>query len=253
MRDVLRKIAPEPVKALYRKLTGSTPPPVLNPDKLALIDEAFRQSPIRSTVDLGGVWAVDAGYTFYAVEKHKVDRAVIVDVDIIPAVHQRKASLPQVELVQRNFALAETAAHVGDVDAVILFDVLLHQVKPDWNEVLANYAPHTKHFIIYNQQYTGPKTVRLIDLGKEQYFKHVPESPDLPNYINYFEHTDELNPFYDEPRTWRDTHACWQWGITDDDLRATMASLGFEEAYFRDHGPWAGVEQIENRAFLFSR
>jgi hypothetical protein len=253
MRNLLRKVAPGPVKALYRKLAGTAPAPVLNPNKLELIDEAFRRAPIRSVVDLGGVWAVDAGYAFYAVEEHGAERAVIVDVDIIPAVHERQASLPQVELVQRNFAVASTAEHVGDVDAVILFDVLLHQVKPDWNEVLANYAPHTKHFLIYNQQYTGPKTVRLRDLGKEQYFKHVPESPDLPYYVNYFERPDDLNPFYEEPRTWRDTHACWQWGITDDDLRATMSSLGFNEVYYQNHGPWPGIEQIENHAFLFSR
>ena len=97
-------------------------------------------------------------------------------------------------------------AEVGDVDAVILYDVLLHQVRPDWNEVLRMYAPRTRHFIVYNQQWVkGPDTVRLVDLGKDEYFRSVPAgSAGFRSYVDLFDNLDQ--PALTQPdRTRRDT------------------------------------------------
>src|SRR3712207_8336532 len=46
---------------------------------------------------------------------------------------------------------------VQGVDAVFFFDVLLHQVRPHWDEVLNLYSA-AKVVVIYNQQWTGSKT-----------------------------------------------------------------------------------------------
>ena len=67
---------------------------------------------------------------------------------------------------------------VGRVDAIFLFDVLLHQVAPDWDTILEMYAKNVRVFGIYNQQWTGADTtVRLLDLGEEEYFRNVPVDP----------------------------------------------------------------------------
>ena len=141
---------------------------------------------------------------------------------------------------------------VNEVDCLMLFDVLLHQVKPDWNEVLENYATKTKVFLIYNQQFTGAQTVRLLDRGKEWYFRHVPHAPNsLKAYVDLFEKPDEPDPRYSDGRTYRDMHDVWQWGITDHDLKRVMQELGFQVVYERDCGWWSGLEEIKNKAFIF--
>ena len=58
--------------------------------KKQLIDFACQDLGMRSFADLGAVWNVDAGYTFYAMERHNVKNAVIVDTDMTPAVLERQ-------------------------------------------------------------------------------------------------------------------------------------------------------------------
>ena len=249
MLALIRKLTPLFVKQFYHRLKN---PEGLNPDKLALIDRAVRQLGARTVADLGGVWRVNGGYAFHAA-KRGADKVTLVDLSFTPEVHGRKEKQPRVELFTANFGLAETAERVGPVDAVLLFDVLLHQVRPDWDEVLGNWAPHVKHFVVYNQQYTGPKTVRLLDLGREEYFQHAPHDITQQEYKDLFERPNERHPFYDDGRTYRDQHGVWQWGITDEDLRRVMKSLGFTETFYKDCGPWPGLKNIQNRAFIFSR
>jgi hypothetical protein len=86
----------------------------------------------------------------------------------------------------------------------MLFDVLLHQVKPDWDEVLALYAKYARTFLIYNRQWTGEKSVRLLDLGRGEYFRNVPHSPAEPPYDTLFDKLDETHPEHGRP--WRDAH-----------------------------------------------
>lgn len=74
------------IKAIARELFGRRPFPNLNPDKKELIDFASERLGMRSFADLGGVWNVDGGYTFHAMEEHHIGHAILVDTDVTPAV-----------------------------------------------------------------------------------------------------------------------------------------------------------------------
>ena len=227
-------------------------PPTLVQDKIDLIDFAFSRFDLHSFADLGGVWGVEGGYTFYTLEKHSVSAAALVDTHPTAAVTERARKFPQLSLVTGNFGDETIAGQVGDVDAVLLFDVLLHQVAPDWDRVLEMYAPQTRCFIIYNQQWTGSEeTVRLLELGEEEYFKNVPHDRTEEPYVSLFLKLDEKHPDHDRP--WRDVHHIWQWGITDVDLRAKVESLGLRLQFMKNCGPFGNLEHFENHAFVFSR
>ena len=68
--------------------------PGLNPDKKEAISQLWHQFKPRSFADLGGVWAVDGGYTFYALEKHEAERAFLVDTDFTPTVQRKRRPSP---------------------------------------------------------------------------------------------------------------------------------------------------------------
>ena len=227
-------------------------PRALLQDKIDLIDFAFSRFDLRSFADLGGVWGVEGGYTFYTLEKHSFSAATLVDTHPTAVVTDRARKFAQLRLVTGNFGDESIAAQVGDVDAVLLFDVLLHQVAPDWDRVLEMYAPQTRCFIIYNQQWTGSEaTVRLLELGEEEYFKNVPVDGTEEPYVGLFRKLDEKHPDHDRP--WRDVHHIWQWGITDRDLRAKVESLGFRLQFMKNYGPFGDLEHFENHAFVFCR
>jgi hypothetical protein len=228
------------VSALIDRLRRRPPAPRLQPAKLRAIDAAFADGEARSFADLGGVWAVDGGYAFHALERHGAERAVLVDEHLSEAVRERARGFPALELVEGDFGDPAVAERVGEVDAVLLFDVLLHQVAPDWDEVLAAYARRARRLVVVQPQYVaGAATVRLPDLGRERYLELV---PDLPLHHALFERP-EL----------RDAHEVWQWGITDADLRARAADLGFELAHFENAGTWQDREAFETHAFVFRR
>ncbi len=228
---------------------AAPPRPPLVPLKLRTIDAAFALPGVRSVADLGGVWAVQAGYTFHALERHAPDRAVLVDDDITAAVRERGAAFAQLELLEQNFGAAQTPAGVGDVGVVLLFDVLLHQVDPDWDEILRRYAARAQALAIVNPMWTaGSQTVRLLELGEARYRQAVPPQD---NIDGLFERLDVVHPARGRP--WRDVHDVWQWGITDVDLRAVMADLGFTVAFAEQHGRWRGLHDFEDCAYVFHR
>ncbi len=227
----------------------ATAHPPLVPLKLRTVDAAFALPEVSSVADLGGVWAVDAGYSFYALERHAPDRAVLVDDDITPVVRRRAAAFPHLQLLEQNFGLPRTPGDVGPVGVVLLFDVLLHQVDPDWDEILRRYAPQAQALAIVNPMYdVAPQTVRLLDLGEEHYRRAVPPQDNLDGL---FSRLDELNP--QRGRRWRDVHDVWQWGITDADLRATMTGLGFSAVHAEQLGRWRGLPDFADCAYVFRR
>jgi hypothetical protein len=234
--------------SLFRRESQRTLPQ----DKVDLIDFAFSRFDLHSFADLGGVWGVEAGYTFYTLKKHSVSAATLVDTHPTAVVTARARKFAQLRLITGNFGDATIAGQVGNVDAVLLFDVLLHQVAPDWNRILEMYAPLTKCFIIYNQQWIGSEaTVRLLELGEEEYFKNVPHDRTEEPYVSLFRKLDEKHPDHDRP--WRDVHHIWQWGITDLDLRGTIESLGFRLQFTKNCGPFGNLEHFENHAFVFCK
>lgn len=139
--------------------------------KINLIDRAFTSCRIESFADLGAVWGVEGAYTFRALDKYPVKEAVLVDGRITPTVAARANSYPQLRVIEGNFEDQEIADKVGNVDALFLFDVLLHQVSPDWDTILDMYAKNVRCLLIYNQQWIGSTTtVRLLDLGESTTF-----------------------------------------------------------------------------------
>ncbi|OAI42035.1 hypothetical protein AYO40_02045 [Planctomycetaceae bacterium SCGC AG-212-D15] len=226
----------------------------LNPFKLRLIDFACRRQSLHTLADLGAVWNVDGGYTFYALEKHNLREAWLVDFNARKEeVVRRAKQYPQLHLIQGNFADLEVVRQIGEVDAVLLFDVLLHQVAPNWKEVLDRYSPKTRCFLIYNQQFVDfPRTTRLIDLGRERYFRCVPHQPDDGEYRGLFDKLEQVHPTHRCKH--RNSTAIWQWGIVNHDLSETMAQLGFELVYFEKCHQWPNIEErVEDHAFVFCR
>ena len=235
---------------LYRKLRGF--PPKFSFEKKSLIDYLYTQcqpAPV-SFADLGGVWGVDGAYTFYILRRYPTERAFLVDTDFTDKVIKRSREQGSLMLVGGNFGEASVAEQIGTVDAVILFDVLLHQVKPDWDEVLELYSGRTRYFVVYNQQWIpSEETLRLLDLGREEYLANVPHDEKDPLYTALFEKMYETHPQHQ--RIWRDIHNVWQWGITDRDLLRTMADLGYEMLHYVNFGGFRGLRNFENHAFVF--
>lgn len=224
----------------------------LNKDKRAIIDFAFQRFGLTSFADLGGVWNVAGGYTFYTLEKFSIKKAFLVDTDFTDEVRKRASAYPSLQLIHGNFGNPETIADIGSVDAVMFFDTLLHQVNPDWDKILELYASNAKHFLVFNQQFIASEhTVRLFDLGEEGYFRNVPHARNEAPYDTLFQNMYEVHPQH--KRIYRDIHNVWQWGITDDDLITRMKSLGFTMQFYKNAGRFGNLENFENHAFVFSR
>jgi hypothetical protein len=235
-------------RRLGRRVLGRGERPPLHAGKLRALDVAFGRLGARSFADLGAVWAVEGGYTFHVLRHHPIERAVLVDEDITPAVRREAERHPELSLVAGNFGDHDMPARIGDLDAVILFDVLLHQVTPDWDEVLAMYAQRAKYLVVSNPQLTGGgETVRLVELGRDRYEQLVPPGT-YP--ADLFERLDE--PVPGRGRPWRDVHEIWQWGITDDALVGVAKRLGFEPVHSENMGRWRGLDQFEDHAFVFA-
>jgi len=125
-------------------------------------------------------------------------------------------------------------------------------VAPDWQRILEMYAPQTNCFIIYNPQWIRSKrTLRLLELGEEEYFRNVPHERTEEPYKDLFQKLGEKNPAHDRP--WRDVNAIWQWGITNADLRAKVESLGFKLQFMKNCGRFGSLANFENHAFVFSK
>jgi hypothetical protein len=222
--------------------------------KKRLIDHAFTHvlPGATSFADLGGVWRVDGAYTFYTLKRYPIRNAYLVDTDFTDAVRMKAKKQHVLTLMQQNFGDPDVVKTLGRVDCIFLFDVLLHQVHPDWDEVLKMYSAATDCFLIYNQQFIkATKTVRLIDLGVDEYFKHVRRDRNSPLYRDFVAKQDEIHPAHNRP--WKDIHNVWQWGITDGDLVAAMQALGFEQAHYTNHGMFSNFSSFENHAFIFVR
>lgn len=237
----------------WLRLIGDRPPSYSLAKEL-LVDHAFtRVHPAATSMaDLGGVHLVDGAYAFHAFEKYELERAVLVDLLITKAVRQRAARLPGFVALEGSFDCDEVLAEIGHVDVVLMFDVLLHQVAPDWREILALYAARTDCLVIHNPQWTaGHESVRLLDLGIDAYFDNVPHRRTEWPYRELAARLDERHPEIDRP--WRDLRRFWQWGITDRDLVDACRRLGFELKFRRSFGRFGDLENFCNCGLIFGR
>src|SRR5947209_12278611 len=121
----------------------------IHPIKAHLLSAAIKRYRLKSLVDVGGCWGVNGGYSFYALSEG-AEQIVIADGEITELTRTRAAGDPRIELRQGMLGDARFVASLPRCDAAIVFDVLLHQVAPDWNEFLALYAERVDHFVIYN-------------------------------------------------------------------------------------------------------
>lgn len=203
------------------------------PHKFALIDEALARYDIKSFVDLGGCWAVNGGYTFHALQSGRIERAVLVDGAITELTHKRAEPWPQLELVEAPLGEQETVTQVGTVDAAIMFDILLHQVAPDWDEFLKRYARNVDTLIIHNQGWLGSETVRFPNFDVDEFLSRTYHS-DEKRVREWYDQHSEWND--EQGKLWRDVHNFWQWGITEGDLVGTLWNLGYRIDYLFNKG-----------------
>jgi hypothetical protein len=242
------------IRAITTKVLGlsSWPLPYLLPDKKELIDFACQRLNMRSFADLGGIWNVDGGYTFYGMEQHSIKDAVLVDTDLVQAVLERQRRHPGLRIIQGNFGDRSIVDQIGKVDGAIFFDTLLHQVKPNWDEILQAYSRVADILLIFNPQYTRlQKTTRLLDLGHDEYFRNVPHLPSDEPYKTCFQNLDAIHPKHGRP--YPDIHNIWQWGIVDADLISLGNDLGFRMQFFKNCGQFGRLKNVENHAFVFSK
>lgn len=226
--------------------------PQLDPRKLDLVDFACTALGARSIADLGAVWKSDGGYCLHAIERHQVDPAIAVDAYPSDSLARVAANEPRLRLVLGHFGDPATAVNVGNVDAILLFDVLVAQAHPHWNEVIDLYAGQTNSFLVFNPQIERQCSFRLTDLSPDEYFRLVPVDRNQEPYLSAFAHLGEPHP--DHPgRKWRDMFNLWQWAITDDDLTSLMLRHGFRLQFYRNYGTFGSSADFENHAFAFSR
>ena len=223
------------------------------PCKKEVLDYVFLNNEIKSVAELGCVWGVEGVYGRYVASKYGNILVKMVDSHWTKEAKELCSEFSNIITISDNFGNADTPSKIGRVDAIIFFDVLLHQVAPDWDRMLQMYAPFTDFFIIVQPQYNGsPITVRLLDLGYEEYFANVPHEKEHPTYKNLFDKMFEINTEHGN-RIWRDIHNVWQWGITDSDLVYKMDCLGFKLVYQKNGGIWGNLKNWENNSFVFKR
>ena len=224
----------------------------MNLSKKEIIDYIFKNFDINLVAELGCVWGVEGVYGRYIAKKYPNTTIMMVDTHWTKEAKELCGKFSNINIISDNFGNAEMPAKIGKVDMIILFDVLLHQVAPDWDRILQIYAPYTDFFLIVNPQYTASSvTVRLFDLGQEEYFANVPLDREHPVYKNLFEKMYEIHP--DHNRIWRDVHHVWQWGITDSDLLHKMHALGFDPVYLKNLGKWGTLSHWEDNSFVFKK
>lgn len=231
-------------------------PVATSPAKGALeaIDFAVAELGIRSFASLDNTPAFGR-HAFYAIDKPTVQQGVLADLqptrprDQLLSAIELAAERPGLRVVDGHALHPQTIAEIGAVDAVLLINVLLHTVAPDWDQVLELYAPSASCFVIANPQWQeGERTVRLVDLGREGFLETVPPST---GHAALFDRLDEWYP--PQQRPYRDASNVWQWAITDSDLKAKQAGLGFTLAHERDLGQFPRAERFRNKAFVFGR
>jgi hypothetical protein len=248
-----RKELAKPAGPAGRESAARVPGPPPHPAKLEAIDDAVEELGIESFASLE-VGLQYGQYANYTIEKATVREGALVDIspwrprDQLLNVLEQAAELPGLRVVDGSFFDPEVVSEIGAVGAVLLFDVLLRLVDPDWDRVLELYAPITSSFVIANPQWDGETTVRLIELGREAFLGAVPP---WPNHTGLFEGLDEWHA--GQPRLNRDAPHVWQWGITDADLKAKMDELGFRAVRERELNPPPDSNGFVNKIFIFSR
>jgi hypothetical protein len=225
-----------------------------SPAKLEVIDYAVEELGIESfaSLEIGQAYGQ---YAFRAIDKPAVQRGALIGVgvmrtgDYLLSAIEQAAEHPGMRVLDGGFSDPQTVTEIGQVDAILLFDVLHRMVNPDWDRVLELYAPATSCFVIASPQWErDDTTVRLIDLGREKFLEAVPP---WTSHSELFDRLDEWHAGQERP--YRDLSQVWQWGITDADLEAKMGELGFSLERDWSLNPPPETKGFVNKTFVFSR
>lgn len=223
----------------------------IHPFKGDLIEIAIGSYGIKSIVDVGGCFGVHGGYAFHALE-HGAESGMILDRVITEPTKERAARHPGLTLKTMDLGDREEIARLPRFDAAIIYDVLLHQVDPDWDEFLALYAGKVDTLIIYNQDYAGDETFRFIDKGLEWY-----REQDFAGFYGkdavdkWFARHQEKDPA--TGKLLRDIHGFWQWGIAYRDIIRVAHEQGFRLDYFINEGSRFFGPLFNCNGYLFRR
>ena len=192
------------------------------------------------------------GYTFYALNNGKIDKAYIVDGYITPATEAEAQKYPQLNLISGQPGDADIARKVGPVDAIIMFDIILHQVAPDWDAFLEMWGSQCKYLIIYNQNWAkDDKVVRFADFDVDWFIKNVSHSND-DSVRSWYQKHDNFNE--ELGCKWRDVHYFWQFGIPLKSLVEKLEKLSFTIDYVAHDTPWSvQYPWVTNDVILASR
>jgi hypothetical protein len=209
----------------------------LHPTKLALIDRALEMYEIHSILDLGACWGVHGGYTFHALDNGDIWRAFIVDGNITEPTKERKRNYSQLTLLQGELGNSAFVSDVKEIDAIIMYDILLHQVSPDWIEFIKMWGAIAKVLIIYNQNWLQEdNVVRFVDRDVEWFIKNVPHT-NAQSVREWYKKHEQWNA--DAKRKWKDVHWFWQWGIPREKLKEAILAQGFRIDYDQVATPWS--------------
>ncbi|MDL2307437.1 class I SAM-dependent methyltransferase [Desulfovibrio sp. OttesenSCG-928-C06] len=223
----------------------------IHPFKADLVEIAIGTYGIKSIVDVGGCFGVHGGYTFHAL-KNGVERAMILDGEITPDTVEQARRYPNLTLKTMDLGNRDEIAALPSFDAAIIYDVLLHQVDPDWDEFLALYAAKVDTLIIYNQDFVGDETFRFVDRGLDWYLEQeFAKFYGKESITNWFARHDQIHPQMGKKN--RDIHGFWQWGIAYADIIRVAHEQGFRLDYFINEGSRFFGDTIDCHAYMFHR
>ena len=221
----------------------------LDPSKLDLLCLANELYSPSSLCDIGGVWGVDGGYGVYAKTVLGIENVRIVDSHWTDTSKQC-CNDSGVKIVDSFIDEYLDEISLQNLDCVCLFHFLLHQVSPDWREILRRLSSSVKVVLINNPQWTLEKAgFRLTELNSDEYFSFVPHSESEENYRDLYTAPLEIDPLHNKPR--RDLHHFWQWAITNNDLITWMNSLGYDIMYIRPSTVWSHNKHFQDFGFIF--
>lgn len=225
--------------------------PSLDIGKVELLCSATEHFNIDSLCDIGGVWGVEGGYSIYAKSILGLPKVRLIDSHWTESA--KRLCIDAGVQIEEGFCYTSLEKLKNEPwDAVCLFNFLLHQVSPDWREVLRSLAPFFKYFLINNPQWTNGKMgFRLLDEGNEKYFSYVPHHKTEESYAKMIEKPHEIDQFHQKAN--RDLHLIWQWAITNDELFDWMNLLGFSLKYMRPGTVWEHNENFQDFGFIFQK
>ena len=206
---------------------------VLMFEKIEALKVAHQRFNPKTWADMGGVWGVNGGYSQVIWLRYNPDRVVLCD---YRSVTDERLQGCGVELVQANFL--ESVDQIGEVDAMVFFDVLLRQ--QDWKGLLEAYSKAVKLFVVF--QPTSREPIDLTGMDLDQYLGLVPEG--TREYVQKC--GKDMNAIKGDV-------GAWQWGISTGELEVAMSDLGFEMAYRRDHGRFMDGLPYHNVATVFAK